>query len=861
MANPKLDNKLLLDMEILGRCYEESLDQLVPLGDSLAVQWDEVVGGNLEEIQQLRHALDSQERRAQHMTRQCGELQMLNTTLLEENTMLRKEVEIMRKFGAEPCATPMSEDVRSVASIPLALPSPAAMDFDLTDQDLLAMPSALVSAPASPPDLDYGEIIDEQAEDTAGLNRLYSDVHKTEALLVDVEKRRRPSVRLSTLDRVPPPTSANRHSPRMGQHEPNSSRAPPSLHIDTNKSYGGGGGNRSPNVKSRKSMSSFHHHRHSRDLSDNRKSYASSSGSTSSSDLTRHLHVANTNYTSSPTSKSPLLLPFILPSSGSLWKELLPKNPKTDAAIVIQTHFRGYRARKMFKNVKLRLMIVNEMLDTEASYVKGLLTIHKEFMIPLKEEMYHSSSVISRRDYDTIFRYIDEIMAFNQLLLDDLVERIAFWHFEQVLGDIFVRAADSMKIYAHFVNNYDEAVETLSRVSDNPQFDKKLAEIAKVMGHRAPALTDLLITPVQRPPRYLLMLKELLKRTDARHPDFECLALAVGRMERTNQIINDRKKRFEMMKQMQASFVGSPIDFVASGRYLTHSGTLVELSDSASSTAADPRSIRAVFLFTDVVLCAEQIGSASSSPTRQHFTDPTTTNPKFAFRWALPIGDIVAIHHPPDDPLSIRLSWKSASASHLGVKTLYALTKDEHKKWSGMFGYALKSWPKVVRQSAMSGTGLIVAPGDGLHHSTSSPQSQIRTLTQSLQTIEDEIQHETQINTGYKLLEGLHSRTSTLLPTNPSDHVSHSFSVNPSSTHHPHPSKSSGKRWSANMLYQPSGFNTSPIQSHATHSPLLNSSQQPSHHHHQESNRRLGVLRSQALKQQVLRRELESVVS
>lgn len=85
-------------------------------------------------------------------------------------------------------------------------------------------------------------------------------------------------------------------------------------------------------------------------------------------------------------------------------------------------------------------MIVNEMLDTEASYVRGLLIIHKEFMIPLKEEMNSKSPLLNRKDFDCIFRYVEEIMAFNQGLLDTLVERVAFWHFEQNLGDIFIKA-------------------------------------------------------------------------------------------------------------------------------------------------------------------------------------------------------------------------------------------------------------------------------------------------------------------------------------------------------------------------------------------------------------------------------------
>lgn len=58
-------------------------------------------------------------------------------------------------------------------------------------------------------------------------------------------------------------------------------------------------------------------------------------------------------------------------------------------------------------------------------------------------------------------------------------------------------------------------------------------------------LPTLLIMPVQRIPRYELLLKEALRHTDEQHPDKALLTKALTGITEINQWINEKKKEQE----------------------------------------------------------------------------------------------------------------------------------------------------------------------------------------------------------------------------------------------------------------------------------------------------------------------------
>lgn len=101
------------------------------------------------------------------------------------------------------------------------------------------------------------------------------------------------------------------------------------------------------------------------------------------------------------------------------------------------------------------------------------------------------------------------------------------------MGDVFVEfgGGGEFVAYSDFVSNYSVAMMALKEISKWPAFAKLIEENKLKQGKRAFSLADLLITPVQRIPRYVLLLRELKKHTAADHDDCLLLMDAIAQLE------------------------------------------------------------------------------------------------------------------------------------------------------------------------------------------------------------------------------------------------------------------------------------------------------------------------------------------
>lgn len=146
---------------------------------------------------------------------------------------------------------------------------------------------------------------------------------------------------------------------------------------------------------------------------------------------------------------------------------------------------------------------------------------------------------------DLIFYQIPEILKHHEAFLDTLRQRLSNWDSKQKVGDVFVEAFTKQPIidtYTAFINNWKLAKEaTKTAVSAKPAFARFLENMSRE--HKGKLTLDaILIMPVQRIPRYELLIKELLKHTNVDHPDHHLLlmaqkevhelALKINRMER-----------------------------------------------------------------------------------------------------------------------------------------------------------------------------------------------------------------------------------------------------------------------------------------------------------------------------------------
>jgi hypothetical protein len=243
-------------------------------------------------------------------------------------------------------------------------------------------------------------------------------------------------------------------------------------------------------------------------------------------------------------------------------------------------------AEKVKKRLFQRKMLIKELIDTEAVYLKDMNVV---------EEIYKGTAdacpKIDPPDIKTIFRNTDEIVAFSTKFLDELKSAgssvysprmqkkskgtpatsitlspssedrlsIAATLTEETdeqkdrktfVGANFSKHLKEMQtIYADFLKNSEHASSRLTTLQADAAVKVWLSECNTVAKDLTAAwdLDALLVKPVQRITRYQLLLAQIFEHTSEDHPDWPDLKVAVEELASLLKNIDDLKKRIQMV--------------------------------------------------------------------------------------------------------------------------------------------------------------------------------------------------------------------------------------------------------------------------------------------------------------------------
>lgn len=193
-----------------------------------------------------------------------------------------------------------------------------------------------------------------------------------------------------------------------------------------------------------------------------------------------------------------------------------------------------------------RLNIVNELLSTEKTYVDSLVVLVEKYGAIAKEK-----KLLSDAEYQAVFQNADTLLSFHRMFLADLEKRIATWNRHSLLGDLFVRLHGFFKLYMQYINGFDKSTEALKQALKQKKFREAHDHVKR---HDAKLLdmASILIMPVQRIPRYSLLLEDLIRKTAAEHADLPKLQEAASKMRETAGYLNQAKSGADSRARMLA---------------------------------------------------------------------------------------------------------------------------------------------------------------------------------------------------------------------------------------------------------------------------------------------------------------------
>ncbi len=130
---------------------------------------------------------------------------------------------------------------------------------------------------------------------------------------------------------------------------------------------------------------------------------------------------------------------------------------------------------------------VQELVETERTYVIGLQTLSKYFYNPIrytpkslllrkstKNDMEKSNErILTNEETNHIFSNVSTLLPFHEELLRLLEERLAVSASDDTssrldlkVGDIFLERAPFLKMYTIYLNNYQNAMTVLKRCQE-----------------------------------------------------------------------------------------------------------------------------------------------------------------------------------------------------------------------------------------------------------------------------------------------------------------------------------------------------------------------------------------------------------
>jgi len=117
------------------------------------------------------------------------------------------------------------------------------------------------------------------------------------------------------------------------------------------------------------------------------------------------------------------------------------------------------------------------------------------------------------------------------------------------IGRVFAEHVPYMKMYSFYINNYDNALRVLQTQLTQAKHKKKMKEFlrrcAKHPNHNQLALQGYLLLPVQRIPRYKMLLRDLLENTWSDHVDYQDISTALDKISSRADEMNERKRQYE----------------------------------------------------------------------------------------------------------------------------------------------------------------------------------------------------------------------------------------------------------------------------------------------------------------------------
>ncbi|KAF8159873.1 hypothetical protein B0H34DRAFT_705183 [Crassisporium funariophilum] len=284
-----------------------------------------------------------------------------------------------------------------------------------------------------------------------------------------------------------------------------------------------------------------------------------------------------------------------------------------------------------------RRKVVREFHETEQAYVDGLELIYSHFLTPIITSLDTPEPLLNRSALTSIFSNFIDIWNLHRSFLSSLTSLLASAGLpstpstsSQTHSDLSTPPPISPLLLSHFpyLSLYTPFVtafpSTISALNDliipptaarpSPLYNAHFAEFLKTQEADPRCgklkLRDWLLTIVQRCPRYLLLLKDLVNCTekdDPEHAQLTAVHTLVAKITLSlNTSLHTHAQTLSLLA-LQRATPNLPFQLISPGRTLLKRGSLLQVERSAAPVE------REFLLFSDCIIWLAAVESSAAS--------------------------------------------------------------------------------------------------------------------------------------------------------------------------------------------------------------------------------------------------------
>jgi hypothetical protein len=247
-----------------------------------------------------------------------------------------------------------------------------------------------------------------------------------------------------------------------------------------------------------------------------------------------------------------------------------------------------------------RSNILQEILSTEETYVENLTILVDRYLKPIR-----SKELLSGSQIQSIFSNAETLQQLNSMFLRDLKTSMKSGEKDVKMAEVLSKFAQGFKLYTTYISSYVKGVDVLKverQEKNNAKFAQFLTEVSKTLTEEKCRIFDLgsyLILPIQRLPRYRMLLEDLLKNTNKSDNAYAKLVEATDAIRDVTTYLNSKQHEHgNMLRIIELNEILGLKNLIQPNRHFIKECDNCKKIESGSSKA---KSV-ALYLFSDMVV-------------------------------------------------------------------------------------------------------------------------------------------------------------------------------------------------------------------------------------------------------------------